>query len=118
MLKENGKEITAEKTFTASAEECVVDMAFTFNSLALEGQIVVVFEDLYQEDVLVASHADLNSSDQSVEILEKKPNPSSRSGAAPKTGDMSAVPLHVLMLSAAAAAFLILYKKRKKTENG
>lgn len=118
VLKENGKEVTAEKTFTASAEECVVDMAFSFDSLALGGQTVVVFEDLYQEDVLVASHADLNSADQSVTIVEKKANPSSGPGSAPKTGDMSAPPLYVLMLSASAAAFLILYKKRKKTENG
>ena len=116
VLKEKGKEITAEKTFTASAEECVVDMAFTFNSLALGGQSVVVFEDLYQGEVLVASHADLNSADQSVMIMEKKSNPSSGSGTAPRTGDVSAVPLYVLILSAAAVAFLVLCRKRKKTE--
>ena len=94
----------------------MVDMAFTFDSLALGGQTVVVFEDLYQDDVLIASHADLNSADQSVTIVEKKANPSSGPGSAPKTGDVSAVPLYVLILSAAAVAFLVLCRKRKKTE--
>ena len=62
----NGKEVTAEKTFTPEEADGTVELAFTFDSSALNGKTVVVFETLYYEGVEVAVHADINDENQAV----------------------------------------------------
>ena len=69
LLDKNGKEITAEKTFTAEQANGTVDMTFTFDSFHLGyGVKTVVFEDLYEKGVKVATHADINDKGQTVEF--------------------------------------------------
>lgn len=64
----NGKEITAETTFIAETKNGSVDVTFTFNATGLHGKEIVAFEDLYRENVLLATHADINDEGQTVKI--------------------------------------------------
>jgi hypothetical protein len=71
-LEVNGKQVTAEKEFTPKAESGTVELSFTFNASALAGKSVVVFEDLFEGDTKVASHADIEDEGQTVEFTEPK----------------------------------------------
>lgn len=66
----NGEPVTAEKTFTAETSEGSIDLEFTFDSSALKGEAVVVFEHLYAQETEVASHTDLTDEGQTVEFPE------------------------------------------------
>lgn len=71
-LMEGGKEITAEKKFTAGKDGAVT-MEFLFDSTAFKGKSLVIFEYLYdKENNLAASHEDINDKGQTVEILDCK----------------------------------------------
>ena len=65
---DNGKEVTAEKEFTAETSNGFVNLEFTFNASALAGKTVVVFEDVYQDKIKVATHTDITDEDQSIYI--------------------------------------------------
>ncbi|WP_244305915.1 VaFE repeat-containing surface-anchored protein [Bacillus cereus] len=71
----DGKEVTAEHTFTAKEKDGSVTLDFTFNASALEGKEVVVFEDVYQNDVVVATHADIHDKGQTVKFKNKPVQP-------------------------------------------
>lgn len=64
----NGKEITAETTFIAETKNGSVDVTFIFDATGLHGKEIVVFEDLYRENMLLATHADINDEGQTVKI--------------------------------------------------
>ena len=66
----NGKEVTAEKTFVPEKSSGSVDVEFTFDASALQGEAVVVFEHLYVQDVEVAAHTDIEDQGQTVEYPE------------------------------------------------
>ena len=67
-ILDNGKEVTAEKEFTAETSNGFVNLEFTFNATALAGKTVVVFEDVYKDKIKVATHADITDEEQSVYI--------------------------------------------------
>ena len=62
----NEQQITAELEFTPTTSEGTVELTYTFDGSALAGKSVVVFEDLYQGENVVASHADINDEGQTV----------------------------------------------------
>ena len=62
----NEQQVTAELEFTPSSSEGSVELTYTFDGSALAGKSVVVFEDLYQEENVIASHADINDEGQTV----------------------------------------------------
>ena len=64
----NGKEITAETTFIAKAKNGSVDVTFVFDATGLHGKEIVVFEDLYRDNIKIASHADIIDDDQTIKI--------------------------------------------------
>ena len=64
----NGKEITAETTFIAEAKNGSVDVTFVFDATGLHGKEIVVFEDLYRENIKVATHADITDDDQTIKV--------------------------------------------------
>lgn len=64
---EHGNEITASKTFTVTSKSGSVDIEFTYNSLNRQGKTTVVFEDMYHNDKLVATHSDINDEGQSID---------------------------------------------------
>lgn len=79
-----GSTIQVTKTFTAGVDDgfMTIDkeeevngrirvsgtytLTFDLDSSLLEGKTVVIFEDLYHNDVLVETHSDINDEDQSV----------------------------------------------------
>ena len=67
-LDADGKEIKAETTFIAETKNGSVDVTFIFDATGLHGKEIVVFEDLYRENVLLATHADINDEGQTVKI--------------------------------------------------
>ncbi|GAB2023116.1 hypothetical protein RyT2_21900 [Pseudolactococcus yaeyamensis] len=69
----SGKPITATKTFTtpkAKAGETTVsgtvDVTFTLNASDLAGETIVAFEELYRDNLEVATHADINDKEQAI----------------------------------------------------
>ena len=62
----DGEPVTAETTFTPEEASGTVDLVYAFDSSALEGVTVVVFEDLYHNGIEVTTHSDINDEDQSV----------------------------------------------------
>ena len=62
----DGKAVTAETTFTAKKSSGSVEVKFTFDGSGLQGKTIVVFEELYQEDLKLAVHADLEDKDQTI----------------------------------------------------
>lgn len=69
-LKVKGKKVTAEKTFRAKDTDGEVKLKFTFDSSALKGKTVVVFEDLYRNDVKIATHSNIKDKKQSVTFID------------------------------------------------
>ncbi len=63
---EEQAQVTAEVEFTPTSPEGTVELTYTFNASALAGKSVVVFEDLYQDENVVASHSDINDEGQTV----------------------------------------------------
>ena len=72
LLDAKGNEITAETSFKAEATEGEVIVSFTFDASTLAGQTTVVFEDLYDNERLVATHSDLSDEGQTVHFPEIK----------------------------------------------
>ena len=66
----DGKEITAEKEFTASAKQETIELTFRAESALTGGITVVVCEELIHNDVVIASHNDLDDEEQSVHYPE------------------------------------------------
>ena len=70
----NGKEVTAESTFTAKAQKGTVDVTFKFDGSALEDTLIVVFETLYTEGKEVGVHADIEDDAQTVYLPKIRTN--------------------------------------------
>lgn len=64
----DSKEITAETVFVPETKNGSVDVTFIFDATGLHGKEIVVFEDLYRENVLLATHTDINDERQTVKI--------------------------------------------------
>ena len=61
-----GNEVTAEITFTPDSSSGTVDVEYNLNATDLDGKSVVVFEQLYYDDILMAVHEDINDEGQTV----------------------------------------------------
>ncbi|PEL21477.1 adhesin [Bacillus wiedmannii] len=66
----DGKEVTAEIKFTAKERNGFVTLDFPFVGAEQQGREVVVFEELYEDGILVATHADINDVGQTVRFVE------------------------------------------------
>lgn len=105
----NGKKVYDDITFLAESPEGSTELVFNFNASDLYDKDLVVFEDLYHDGQLLASHRDLNDEAQTVTI-ETKPTfkPVKEN---PRTGDVSLLP-YLLMLMTAITLF-IFFKHQK-----
>ena len=63
---EEQAQVTAEVEFTPTNSEGTVELNYTFDGSALAGKAVVVFEDLYLDENIVASHADITDEGQTI----------------------------------------------------
>ena len=98
-----------------------IEMEFAFDAAAFAGQTIVVFEYLYQDEIEIGRHADLDDLMQQLYVKdaeqqsgEKKENNSGKENV-PRTGDMSD-PLSVAAAAAGAgsAAMLLAVRMREK----
>ena len=62
--------VTAETEFTPETADGTVEVTFTLDASNLGGKSLVVFEQLYQAETLIASHEDIEDEGQTVEITE------------------------------------------------
>lgn len=136
----DGSRVTADKEFTPTEADGTIDVTFTFNAEKLNGRKLVVFEELYLDDELVADHKDINDEDQTVEIPEKPddtvtPTPTPKqtdtktstpitpesvtSQNAPQTGVRTIIPELIVLLAAIGAgiAGTVIYRKRRNHGN-
>ena len=67
----NGSKVTAEKEFTPESANGTVDVTFTFDGTGITTTAdVVVFESLYQDNVELLVHADIDDAGQTVHIVD------------------------------------------------
>lgn len=110
----NGKEITAEITFTPEKAEGEVIVRYTFDGKGINRKTdIVVFETLYCDGEELAVHADIEDAEQTV-TLTVPPAPYI---PAPKTGDNSKlgfwIGLAAVALGGVISAGIIRIKSRK-----
>ena len=63
---EEQAQVTAEVEFTPTSAEGTVELTYTLDASDLAGKAVVVFEDLYLDENIVASHADITDEGQTI----------------------------------------------------
>lgn len=68
----DGKPVVSQKKFVPEKKDGTVDVEFTFSGAGLAGTSTVVFEDLYENDVNIASHADIHDEGQTIHFPEVK----------------------------------------------
>ena len=116
---QNGKEVTAEKKLIPDTDSGELQMEFTFDATKLNGEQVVVFEEVYLEEKLVAVHADLEDEGQSVtykkekQAEEEKPESPGKPKETEKaktvaTGDGSYVKILVFLIGVILTGALLL----------
>ena len=129
----DGKEITAERTFTPSGSSGKVEVRFTVKKGVMSGTTAVAFEELYGSNGdHIASHADINNKAQTVSItpyVPDRPRKHREDGPeepedrwygdvppyrSPKMGDMAAgmLPVYVMVVVSAALAVRWIMKRR------
>lgn len=116
---QDGKEVTAEKKLIPDTDSGELQMEFTFDAMKLKGEQVVVFEEVYLEEKLVAAHADLEDEGQSVtykkekQVEEEKPESPEKPKETEKaktvaTGDGSYVKILVFLIGVILTGALLL----------
>lgn len=85
--KATGQSINSQftnKTFVATAESMEVEMNLGIDTSSLVGKDIVAYEKLYYRGSLIASHEDVNDTDQTVTIL----NPTIKTKASSSPSDI------------------------------
>ena len=110
----DGKEVTAEVTFTPEESCGESTVRFTFGGSRITKQTdLVVFETLYRDGTELAAHVDIEDGGQTVTLIPPKPD-------IPQTGDNSNLGFWIGLGSVALGgviACIIMYCKRKKDED-
>jgi hypothetical protein len=123
-LMKDGKPVTAETAFTPASPSGSAEVRFTFDSRAIAGRTLVVFESLEFDGKEIAAHADINDAAQAVSVDTPKPPtptpppPPVPGKAVPQTGDDYSAILWLALAAIALPGLLIsigfLCKKRRK----
>ena len=120
----NGKQITAEKSVQIETADGTVPIDFTLDASELNNRSIVVYEYLYHNGQLIASHEDITDEDQTItfKVGSLKPIlPPNKGGgllSALKTGDFSDIMPFAIALIGTGAIILsiVVYKKKKREE--
>ena len=70
VLDKNGLPYVGETAFTPEQATGSVDVKFVIDTSVLQGKSLVVFEDMYYNNIKIATHADLTDKEQSFDIPE------------------------------------------------
>lgn len=65
---EEGTEICAQASFTAGAASGTADVKIEIDPSKLKGETIVMFEECYDGETLVATHADINAKEQTLTV--------------------------------------------------
>lgn len=66
VVDKDGNQVTAEKTFTASAAAGIVEIECTFDASELGGSDIVIYEELYCKGKKIAEHKDIQDEGQTI----------------------------------------------------
>ena len=122
-FKVGDKEVRAEATFTPEKADGETVVKFTFDGSGIaQAAEIVVFETLYQGEVKIAAHEDINDEGQTVKIVPVTPGkPTTPNPGTPQTGDRSImgfwIGLGAIALGGLTAA-VIIYTRKKKEQDG
>ncbi len=116
----DGSPVSAETTFVPDAADGSVELSFTMATTGLGKRTVVVFETLMQDDIVIATHADITDEHQSVrfEAKEQKPTPIVKPEPPREIVKTGEAPLYlafiVLGIALMAGAGYVIFRKRRK----
>ncbi|SNU09771.1 hypothetical protein SAMN06297422_13012 [Lachnospiraceae bacterium] len=123
-VKIDNKLVTSTVSFTPKEKNGKVEVPFDLNTKEIAGISVVAFEDVTiknekDEDVLVFSHRDINSKEQTIKVNESPEEKTKKKNTpqwfSPKTGDdAKIVPIFLIMIGS-FISIVIIWRKRKKT---
>ena len=121
-LKVGGEEIHAESTFTPETTDGETVVKLTFDGSGItQATEIVVFETLYQGEVKIAAHEDINDEGQTVKIVPVTPGkPTTPTPGNPQTGDRSImgfwIGLGAIAMGGLTAGIIMYYRKRKEQD--
>ena len=130
-LMKDGKAVTAETEFTPAASSGSAEVRFTFDSSAIAGRTLVVFESLEMDGSEIAAHTDITDAAQAVSVEMPKDEPETPAPTpsvpntpivpgkpVPQTGDDYSVVLWLALAAIALPGLLVsvvfLRKNRRK----
>lgn len=106
----DGEEVRGSTIFTPTESDGTIEVLYTFDSNAVEGKTLVVYEYLEYEGETIASHEDINDIAQTIGV-KVPPQP----GDSPATG-RNAFPVWALIVSIATisgAVVLLLWNRKR-----
>ena len=118
----NGKEVTSQITFTATATTMEVKVPYSFDASGLYDKSIVFYESLYEgnsidEGKLLAEHKDIDDENQTITYPSAPPEevpPVEPPQDTPPTGDGTPVALILVVMMIAVAGVVVMIKKTKK----
>ena len=69
-IEKDGETYTVSKTFVPETPDGSVELVFVFDASDLKGEDVVAFETLYEGDIVLNIHADINDENQTIHFPE------------------------------------------------
>ena len=122
-FKVGDKEIKAETVFTPEKADGETVVKFTFDGSGItQTTELVVFETLYQGEVKIAAHEDINDEGQTVKIVPVTPGkPTTPNPGNPQTGDRSIMGFWIGLGAVALGGLvsgIIMYSRKRKEQDG
>lgn len=104
----NDSTITGETEFICESENGSVEVLFNIDSSSLSGKDVVLYEELYHSNDIIAVHEDINNKEQTITYPDTSTD-------YPRTGDsFSILPFIILVLLSIITFISIISRKNKK----
>jgi len=116
-LKAGGEKVSVSRSFQAEKKNGEVEVEFMFDASKMKGKSIVVFEELYYKERLIASHADLDDENQTVSVAKNEEKESvKKTSGSPRTGDRTNILGYLGLMWAAIASVGWMYLKRRKAK--
>lgn len=116
-VEKDGLPLTSVVAFTPAEPNGSVEVTFSFDGSALAGHRTVAFESLALDGEVVAVHEDIDDEGQSVDIVEK-PSPDIPKAKLAQTGDTNnIVPLVCFAVVAVLAATLAALREKRRSRS-